>query len=153
MRKSLNVLACLSMVIPIVVVSASPAQAQNKPDQKVMKECEAVNETYDSASYFLYLKAPLSKNRDLARVEISDKQLNMSSVLIDCGKLDMKTWKSMKNDYIAVIKNSNAELRKIVKKYNFLPMVTLTCVRKGKITNIESTNPQCPKGFKELYRK
>ena len=135
----------------LVIVSVSPANAQNKPDPKVMKDCEAVNEKYDTASYYLFLNAPLSKNRDLARVEIDDKQLNMPSILIDCDKIDMKTWKSMKNDYVSVIKNANAELRKIITKYKFLPMINLTCVKNGKITKIESTNPKCPKGYKKLY--
>jgi hypothetical protein len=77
----------------------SPAHSQNKPDPKVIKDCETVNATYDRATYYLYLQAPLSKNRDLARVEIGNKQLDMSSILIDCGQVDMKTWKSMKNEY------------------------------------------------------
>jgi len=73
MRKGLKALACFLIGISMAVVSVSPAQAQNKPDPKVMKDCEAVNATYDSATYYLYLQAPLSKNRDLARVEISNK--------------------------------------------------------------------------------
>ena len=151
MRKSLKALACLLMGASLVVVSGSPAQAQTKADPKVMKDCEAVNEKYDTASYYLFLQAPLSKNRDLARVEIATKQLDMSSVLIDCDKIDMKTWKSMKNDYVSVIKSANAELRKIITKYELSPMISLTCAKNGKITKIESTNPKCPKGYKKLY--
>lgn len=151
MRKGLEVLARLLMGASLVVVSVSPAHAQNKPDPKVMKDCEAVNETFDNASFFLYLDAPLSKNRDLARLEIGKKELAPSQVLIDCDKIDMKTWKAMKNDYVSVIKNANAELRKIIDKYKLLPMINLTCVKNGKITKIESTNPKCPKGYKKLY--
>jgi hypothetical protein len=153
MRKGLKELACFLIGISMAVVSVSPAQAQNKPDPKVMKDCEAVNATYDSATYYLYLQAPLSKNRDLARVEISNKQLDMASVLIECGKIDVKTWKSMKNDYVSAIKSTNTELKKIIRKYKFLPTVRLTCMKNGKITKIESTNPKCPKGYKELYKE
>ncbi len=153
MRKGLKALACFLIGISMAVVSVSPAQAQNKPDPKVMKDCEAVNATYDSATYFLYRQAPLSKNRDLARVEISNKQLDMTSVLIDCEQIDMKTWKSMKNDYISAIKSANAELKRIITKYKFLPTVNLTCIKNGKITKVESTNPKCPKGYKELYKQ
>ena len=153
MSKRLQALACLLMGASIVAIPVSPAQAQNKPDPKVMKDCEAVNATYDSATYFLYRQAPLSKNRDLARVEISNKQLDMTSVLIDCEQIDMKTWKSMKNDYVSAIKSANAELKRIITKYKFLPIVNLTCIKNGKITKVESTSPKCPKGFKELYRK
>jgi hypothetical protein len=151
MRKGLKALACLLMGMSTVVVSVCPAQAQNKPDPKVVKDCEAVNETYDRATYYLYLQAPLSKNRDLAGVEIGNKQLDMSSILIDCAQIDMKTWKSMKNDYVSVIKSANVELRKIITKYKFLPMINLTCVKNGEIKKIESTNPKCPKGYKKLY--
>ena len=153
MRKGLKALACLLMGISLVAMSVNLAHAQTKTDPKVWKDCEAVNGTFDSATYFLYLKAPLSKNRDLARVEISDKGLDMSSILIDCDKIDSKAWKSMKNDYIAVIKSANTELKKIITKYKFLPTVKLTCVKNGKITKIESTNPKCPKGYKELYKQ
>ena len=153
MKKGPKALTGPLMALALLAISVSPALAQTKPDLKVMKDCEAVNETYDSASYFLYLKAPLSRNRDLARVEIADKQIDMSSVLVDCDKLDMKTWKSMKNDYIAVIKRANMELKKIISKYKLLPTVKLTCVKNGKITKFESTNPKCPKGYKELYKE
>ena len=50
------------MKISMAAVSVSPAEAQTKPDPKVVKGCEAVNATYDSATYFLYRKAPLCKN-------------------------------------------------------------------------------------------
>lgn len=153
MRKGLKALACLLLGVSISALSVSPAQAQNKPDPKVLKDCEAVNATYDSATYYLYLHAPLSKNRDLARYEISDKQLDMTSVLIDCEKIDMKTWKSMKNDYVTAIKNANIELKKIIAKNKLSPTVNLTCIKNGKITKIESTNPKCPNGYKELYKQ
>jgi len=77
----------------------------------------------------------------------------MASVLIECGKIDVKTWKSMKNDYVSAIKSTNTELKKIIRKYKFLPTVRLTCMKNGKITKIESTNPKCPKGYKELYKE
>lgn len=141
------------MAISILGTSLSSAHAQNKPDPKVIKDCEAVNETYDSATYFQYLKAPLSKNRDQARLEIDKKQLQMSSILVDCGELDMKTWQSMKNDYLKVIKNANSELKKIVDKYKLAPLVNLTCVKNGKLVKLQEVNPKCPKGYKELYRK
>jgi hypothetical protein len=153
MRKVPKGFVCLLIGISIVDVSVSTAQAQNKPDSKVMKDCEAVNETFDNASFSLYLIAPLSKNRDLARVEIGEKQLTPAQVLIDCGKIDMKTWKDMKQDYISAIKNANTGLKRIVAKYKLLPIVTLTCEKKGKITKVESTNPKCPKGYKELYKE
>ncbi len=153
MRKSLKALASILTVLSIVVISANPAQAQNKPDPKVMKDCEAVNETFDNASFFLYLKAPLSKNRDLARVEIDKKQVAPSQILIDCDKIDIKTWKAMKQDYVSAIKSANTEWKRIVSKYKLLPIVTLTCIKNGKITKIESTNPKCPKGYKELYKQ
>ena len=137
----------------MVVASVSPAQAQNKPDPKVMKDCEAVNETFDNASFFLQLNAPLSKNRDLAGQEIGKKQLSPSQVLIDCDKIDMKTWKGMKQDYISAIKSANSDLKKIIVKYKLLPTVNLTCIKSGKIIKIESTNPKCPKGYKELYKE
>ena len=141
------------MGLSIVVVSVSPAQAQNKPDPKVMKDCEAVNETFDNTSFFLSFNAPLSKNRDLATQEIGKKQLTPSQVLIDCDKIDMKTWKAMKKDYISAIKSANAELKRIVTQNKLLPTVNLTCIKNGKITKIESTNPKCPKGYKELYKQ
>ena len=111
MRKVPKGFICLLIGISIVIVSVSTAQAQNKSDLKVMKDCEAINETYDNASFFLYLKAPLSKNRDLARVEIDKEQLTPGQVLIDCDKIDMKTWKAMKKDYISAIKSANTELK------------------------------------------
>ena len=153
MRKSIKVITSILMGLSIVVVSVSPAQAQNKPDPKVMKDCEAVNETFDNTSFFLYLNAPLSKNRDLATQEIGKKQLTPSQVLIDCDKIDMKTWKAMKKDYISAIKSANAELKRIVTQNKLLPTVNLTCIKNGKITKIESTNPKCPKGYKELYKQ
>ena len=153
MRKVPKGSVCLLIGISIVVASVSTAQAQNKSDPKVMKDCEAVNETYDNASFFLYLDAPLSRNRDLARVEIDKEQLTPGQVLIDCDKIDMKTWKAMKKDYISAIKSANTELKSIVTKYKFLPTVTLTCEKKGKITKVESTSPKCPKGYKELYKQ
>ena len=153
MRKVPKGYICLLIGISIVIVSVSTAQAQNKSDLKVMKDCEAINETYDNASFFLYLKAPLSKNRDLARVEIDKEQLTPGQVLIDCDKIDMKTWKAMKKDYISAIKSANAELKRIVTQNKLLPTVNLTCIKNGKITKIESTNPKCPKGYKELYKQ
>ena len=153
MRKSIKVITSILMGLSIVVVSVSPAQAQNKPDPKVMKDCEAVNETFDNTSFFLSFNAPLSKNRDLATQEIGKKQLTPSQVLIDCDKIDMKTWKAMKKDYISAIKSANAELKRIVTQNKLLPTVNLTCIKNGKITKIESTNPKCPKGYKELYKQ
>ena len=152
-KKGLKALAGPLTALALVAISVSPALAQTKPDPKVMKDCEAVNESFDNASFFLYLDAPLSKNRDLATQEIGKKQLTPSQVLIDCDKIDMKTWKSMKSDYIAVIKSANMELKKIITKYKLLPTVKLTCVKNGQITKFESTNPKCPKGYKELYKK
>lgn len=153
MRKSLKALASILTGLSIAFVSVSPAQAQNKPDPKVMRDCEAVNETFDNASFFLYLKAPLSKNRDSARLEIDKKQIAPSQILIDCDKIDMKTWKAMKKDYISAIKSANAELKRIVTQNKLLPTVNLTCIKNGKITKIESINPKCPKGYKELYKQ
>jgi hypothetical protein len=153
MKKYLELLAILLMGISMVATPLNPAHGQDRPDPKVWKDCEAVNQTYDSSTYYLYLKAPMSENRDLARVEISNKQLDMSSVLVDCERLDMKTWKSMKNDYISAIKSANLELRKIVARNNLLPIVKLTCIKNGKIAKIESINPKCPQGYKELYRQ
>ena len=138
-------------IVSLSLTSALPAQAQNKPDPKVLKECESVNKGYDMASFWLWKSAPVSKNRDLAMAEIEKKGLGPGVLLIDCNKIDSKAWKSMKNDYIAVIKSANAELTKIITKYKFLPTVKLTCVKNGKITKIESTDPKCPKGYKKLY--
>ena len=138
-------------IISLSLTTALPAQAQNKPDPKVLKECESVNKGYDMASFWLWKSAPVSKNRDLAMGEIEKKGLGPGVLLIDCNKIDPKAWKSMKNDYSGIIKSANAELKKIITKYKFLPTVKLTCVKNGKITKIESTNPKCPKGYKELY--
>ena len=153
MRKGPKALAFLLMGISIVLVSVSPAQAQNKPDPKVMKDCEAVNATYDNDSFSLYLHMPLSPNRDAAGREFSNQKLDPSSVLIDCDKIDMNAWKSMKKDYVSAIKSANKAMKKIVNKYKLAPMVNLTCVKNGKIAKIESTNPKCPKGYKELYKQ
>jgi hypothetical protein len=153
MRKGLKALAFLLIGTSVVVVPLSAAQAQNKPDPKVLKDCEAVNETFDNASYFIYLKAPLSKNRDLARQEIEKKQVTPSLVLIDCGRIDLKTWKAMKRDYISAIKSANNELKRIVTQNKLLPTVSLTCIKNGKITKVVTTNPKCPKGYKELYKQ
>jgi len=153
MRQDLKAFVCLLVGMSMAVVSVSAAQAQNKPDPKVMKDCEAVNETFDYPSFFLYMKAPLSKNRDLARVEIDQEQLAPSQILIDCGKIDFKTWKAMKQGYISEIKSANAGWKRIVTKYKLLPTVTLTCGKNGKIAKIESTSPKCPKGYKELYKE
>jgi hypothetical protein len=145
-------LITIFLVITLSTVPLNAAYSKNKPDPKVIKDCEIVNESFDNKSYFLFLSAPLSKNRDLARLEIDKKELAPSLVLIECDKVDMKTWMSIKSDYISVIKKANIELKKIVSKYKFLPMITLTCVKNGKITKVESTNPKCPTGFKELYK-
>ena len=153
MKIGIKSLASLIMGISIVIGSVSSVHAQVKPDPKVMKDCEAVNETYDRDTYYLFLQAPLSKNRDLARVEIGDKELDMGTVLIDCDKIDMQTWKSMKKDYSNAIKSANLQLKRIVAKYNLLPIINLTCVKSGKIVKIDSTNPKCPKGYKELYKQ
>ena len=151
MRKGLKALVCLLVGASLMVVSVSPAHAQNKPDPKVMKDCEAVNETYDNASFMLYLQMPLSHNRDAVGQEFANQKLDPSSVLIECDKIDMKSWKSMKKDYILAIKSANLAMKKIVTKYKISPLINLTCVKNGKITKIESTNPKCPKGYKKLY--
>lgn len=152
MSNYLKIIVSTLLGMSTVFFSVSPTQAQNKPDAKVLKDCEEINQTYDYASYSLYMKAPLSRNRDLARQEIEKKLVAPSAVLIDCGKIDQKTWKMMKNDYISEIILANAELKRIVTQYKLLPLVNLTCLKNGKIKKIQSTNPKCPKGYKELYK-
>jgi hypothetical protein len=58
MKKCLGSLAILLMGILIVAMPLNPVYDQTRPDPKVWKDCEAVNHTYDSSTYYLYLKAP-----------------------------------------------------------------------------------------------
>lgn len=152
MNNYLKIFVSILLGISTLYFSVIPTQAQNRPDAKVMKECEEINQIYDYASYSLYMKAPLSRNRDLARQEIEKKLVAPSAVLIDCGKIDQKTWTMMKYDYISEIKSANADLKRIVTQYKLLPLVNLTCLKNGKIKKVQSTSPKCPKGYKELYK-
>ena len=150
MRKGLKALACLLMGISIVAASVSPAQAQEKIDRKVEKDCEAVRNTYDYVSAGLITGMPYNPE---ATKEMVDVNATTQILIKNCEKLDAKTWKSIKQDHIKVIKKANLELKRIVKKYKLSKTIVLTCMKNGQIKTVESINPACPKGFKELYRK
>ena len=151
MRKGLKALACLLMGISIVAMSVSPAQAKEKIDRKVEKDCEAVRNTYDYESAGLISNLPFDP--DGAVKEMVDANATTQILIKNCEKLDAKTWKSIKEDHIKVIKKANLELKRIVKKYKLSKIIVLTCMKNGQIKTVESVSPTCPKGFKELYRK
>ena len=151
MKKSLKALLSLFIGLSIVTMSVGPAHAQNKPDQKVVKECEAINETYDGISYGLIIGLPLDKkNRDIAQREVYEGKAS-PEILIECGALDSKTWKSIKADYSKVVKSANNTIKMIIEKYNLIPDKTITCMKSGLKKEVTSSNPKCPKGYKKLY--
>lgn len=145
--RALSVLSIVSLSL----TSALPAHAENKPDPKVAKECEAINETYDGMAYGLILRLPLgAKNRDIAQREVNEGKAS-PDILLECGALDSKTWKSIKNDYSKVVKSANITIKMIIKKYNLIPDKTITCMKNGLKKEVTSTNPKCPRGYKKLY--
>ena len=151
MRKSLKALASILTVLSIVVISANPAQAQNKPDPKVVKECEAINNTYDYLNHSLIIGLPLDvPNRDKARKELND--LNASyDIILECGAISYKSWQGIKNDYAKVIKAANKTMKAIILKYKLKQEITITCIKNGLKKDVTSLEPKCPKGYKKLY--
>jgi len=151
MKQGLKALISLLIGLSIVTMSVVPTYAQNKPDPKVVKECEAINETYDSISYSLIRGLPLDKkNRDIAQKEVYEGKAS-PDILLDCGALNSKTWKSIKNDYSKVVNSANATIKMIIKKYNLVPDKTITCMKSGLKKEVTSSNPKCPPGYKKLY--
>ena len=151
MKKEAKRLVGFVIGLSIVTTSFSAAHAQNKPDPKVVKACEAINETYDGISYGLIIGLPLDKkNRDIAQKEVYEGKAS-PEILIECGALDSKTWKSIKADYSKVVKSANKTILAIIKKYNLVPDKTITCMKSGVKEEVTSSSPKCPKGYKKLY--
>ena len=96
-----------------------------------------------------YLNRPLSPERDAARVEID--KLKARPELINCNKLDLRTWNSIKSDYIKTINQANLNMQKIVAKYFKEIESEITCIKNGEIKKISAVKPICPKGYKKLY--
>jgi hypothetical protein len=135
-------LVCLS-----IFLLAWPNSAYAKPDPQVLKECLAVK--LDQKSFMTYLNRPLSPERDAARLEID--KLNARPELLNCNKLDLKTWKSIKSDYIKTINQANLNMQKIVAKYFKEIETEITCIKNGQIKKVIAVKPTCPSGYKKLY--
>jgi len=70
---------------------------------------------------------------------------------LDCNKLDITTWNSIKSDYKKKIDQANANMQKIVKKYFKVVEKEITCIKNGEIKKISAVKPVCPKDYKKLY--
>jgi hypothetical protein len=121
MTKRLIALEAFLLVMSTAVMPLTPALAQSKPDPKVVKECETISNKYDALTFSLINGLPLDvPNRDVAQRELF--KLDASpNILIECGYIDAKTWKSIKSDYSKVITSANQTLSNIVSKYKILP--------------------------------
>jgi hypothetical protein len=154
MRKGLKALAYLLIGISVVVFSVGPAQAQTKADLKAIKECDAVTkkystETYDSVGALI---------RSLDQESQSQAQMELTyeitpKILINCKKLNQKSWKLIKSDYQKAIENAAKELKRIQLKYKENKQINLICIKDGVNQKITGVNPKCPDGFTELYRE
>ncbi len=151
MRKARRVPTLFLIGISVVAMSATPAFAQNKPDPKVVKECEAINNTYDYLNHSLIIGLPLDvPNRDKAQKELNN--LNAShDIILDCGAISYKSWQGIKNDYAKVIKAANKTMKAIILKYKLKQEITITCIKNGLKKDVTSLEPKCPKGYKKLY--
>lgn len=142
------------MGISILAVSVSNAQAQEKIDRKVEKDCEAARDKYDYESLNLISGGPnLTKNILEAQKEMIEKKASSEILIMRCDLLNASKWKAIKSDYLKNIDRANRELKRIVIKYKLQKTIYLTCMKKGELKEISGVAPECPKGFKELYRK
>jgi hypothetical protein len=145
-------LAYLLMGILMAVLSLFPANAQEKIDLKVQKDCEAIRELYDQKSFSLILEMPQSNDRNAAFKELEKGNASPGILIQRCDLLNAKSWKSIKSDYSKTITKANKELKRIVIKYKLQKSINLTCMKNGVLKEISGIDPKCPKGFKELYR-
>ena len=130
-----------------IFLFVSPNSAYAKPNPQVLKECLAVK--LDQKSFMTYLNRPLSPERDAARVEID--KLKARPELLNCNKLDLSTWNSIKSDYIKRINQANLNMQRIVAKYFKEIEIEITCIKSGEIKKVTGVKPVCPKGYKKLY--
>jgi hypothetical protein len=151
MRNKLKPLKFFLVGVSVLAVSATSAFAQNKPDPKVVKECEAINNTYDYLNHSLIIGLPLDvPNRDKAQKELND--LNAShDIILECGDISYKSWKGIKEDYEKVVKTANKTMKAIILKYKLQQKITITCIKSGLKKDVTSVDPKCPKGYKKLY--
>ena len=151
MRKALKMLKLFLIGTSVLALSATPAFAQNKLDPRVVKECEAINNTYEYLNHSLIIGLPLDvPNRDKAQKELND--LNAShDIILECGAISYKSWQSIKNDYAKVVKAANKSMKTIILKYKLRQEITITCIKGGLKKDITSLDPKCPKGYKKLY--
>lgn len=154
MRKSLKALACILMGISIVAVSVSPAQAQTKADMKAIKDCNLVSKKYSTKTYDSVGRLISSLDPELRSQAYMEMTYEITpKILIDCKKLNQKSWKLIKSDYQKAIENAGKELKRIQLKYKDSKQINLICIKDGVNQKITGINPKCPDGFTELYRE
>jgi len=147
MSKRLNLFNAIVLGGLTMFLLISPSPAYAKSDPKVLKECSSIK--LDQKSFMTYKNRPSSPERDAARVEID--KLKARPELLDCNKLDITTWNSIKSDYKKKIDQANANMQKIVAKYFKVVEKEIACIKNGEIKKISAVKPVCPKNYKKLY--
>jgi hypothetical protein len=149
-KYSLKLLTVLSLVF-LSLSTPLPVHAQNKPDPRVVKECEAISNTYDYLTNSFIIGLPLDvPNRFEAQRDLANSNASRD-IILECGAIDFKSWQSIKDDYLKVIKKANQTMKAIIRKYKLRQEITITCIKNGLKKDITSFDPKCPSGYKKLY--
>ena len=147
MTKKGKLHSTVAITFAVMVELIFPTLVSAQPSAQVVKECSAV--TLDEKSFMIFLHKPLSPARYAAMNDI--EKLKARPELLNCNKIDLTSWNSIKADYIKRINQANLNMQKIVAKYFKNEDIEITCSQAGEITKVTGPDPKCPSGYKKLY--